>query len=800
MSEKKKSSLKRSVIVGVLLCLTMLTAAETGMIAGFCRDASSGEFLSYVNVYLEGGVGGAASNKQGYYVISDILPGAYTLVASMIGYGEQRVDINVKAGQKLRRDFILSRQTVNVEGVEITADRYRFEHEVDVGVQRIDFDQMRNIPGLVEQDLFRSLQMLPAVVSVSDFSSAMYIRGGTADQNLVLLDGVTVYNPYHLLGFYSTFILESVKGAELYTGGYPARYGGAISSVLDVDMKAGNSERFSAAGEIGLLTSRLVLEGPIPWGKGSWMVAGRRTYIDVITWSLDKIFKKAIEESDLESIYLPYHFYDLHAKVNWEATERSRFTVSGLFGDDVLAFHTKQASGSESDMDVIWGNGTMGGEWRYLFTPDLFSILRFNASRYRINVGLVETSMNDSTGEETEDSRLDLRSGIGELSTKWGLTWFTSPEHRIEFGVEGKGIEASNYVRTMMRLDEDEVLDTVWLDVKDTFFLASCYLEDRWEPTPFWVIETGLRGTYFSNGDYFRLEPRLGVKRRLTPDWALKFGAGIYNQYLYVPYPRDEESMKLPLQFNQQWLPADSNYPPLHSTMFILGSEYQLPNNLRILGLQIPDLSLSVEGYYKDIRNIRESRFQGGGIIIVDDADSNVFNMGRGYSYGGEVMLKQGSSWLGYSYSVTKFKFGEDDWFYPLHDSRHNLNFSFSLPLGKGWGFNTAWIFSSGLPYTAQIGWYQAVNWYGEPYWEPITGARSNVRYPAYHRLDVGFTKDFKICKKIDAEFYFQVLNAYWRKNVLFYDYDVDSTGTTRRSPVYSIPIPLPSFGIRGRF
>ncbi|MBD3286961.1 TonB-dependent receptor plug domain-containing protein, partial [candidate division WOR-3 bacterium] len=280
MFERKPKSTVIYISSALLLCFSMLEAAETGIIAGFCAEASSGEFLSYVNVYLEGGHGGAASNKQGYYVISGISPGTYTLVASMIGYGEKRVEVNVKAGQKVRKDFSFSQQSVGVEGVEVTAERYRFEHEVDVGVQRMDFNQMQKLPGLIEQDLFRSLQMLPAVVSVSDFSSALYIRGGTADQNLVLLDGVTVYNPYHLLGFYSTFILGSLREAELFTGGFPAKYGGAISSVLDVNMKAGNSERVTAAAEIGLLTSQLVAEGPLPWVKGSWMVAGRRTYID----------------------------------------------------------------------------------------------------------------------------------------------------------------------------------------------------------------------------------------------------------------------------------------------------------------------------------------------------------------------------------------------------------------------------------------------------------------------------------------------------------------------------------------
>jgi len=763
--------MRKGIIWAVLFLTEFLFAVETGMVAGFVREASSGEFLSYVSVYLADKSMGTATNKQGYYVLSRVPEGKHTLIVSMIGYREERLGIDVRADKRLRRDFYLKPQPLGMEPVEVTAERARFEHEVDVGVKRMDFTEMRQIPGFVEQDLFRSLAMLPGVVSVSDFTSALYIRGGTMDQNLILLDGVTVYNPYHLMGFFSTFILESLKGAELYTGGYPARYGGAISSVLDVEMKAGNSERIAGYGEIGLLTSKLVVEGPLPWGaQGSWLVAGRRTYIDAITWVMDKIIKP--------EVYLPYHFYDLQAKVNWDASERSRFTVSGFFGDDVLSLKGAEEEGYEeeeeeeegvTDLDFRWGNGTLGLRWRYLFTPQLFSVLGFNATRYRVDSKVVERN-----GEEYY---YGLRSGIGELGLQWGLSWFTAPEHVLEFGLEGKVIETSSI---------QEETDTVFYDLRDTFWLAAAYVQDKWEPTPFWVIETGMRGEYFSKGDYWRASPRLGIKRRITADWAIKAGAGLYYQYLYVPFPRDEMMLKIPVQFVQQWMPADENHPPLHSTLATLGTEHLFPK----------DMSLSLEVYFKDIRNIREAIWFGGEGITTDTGD---ISMGQGYSYGGELLLKSGSSWLGYAYSVTKYRFEEGDWFYPLHDSRHNVNFSFALPLGKGWNFTTAWVFGSGFPFTAQIGWYQHVDEDGDIESLPISGRRGEVRYPPYHRLDAGFTKSFKLFKRFDAEFYIQVLNVYARRNVLFYDYEIDKNGITQREAVPMLPVPIPSFGIRAR-
>jgi hypothetical protein len=723
----------------LLFAAGYLFAAQTGMVSGFVREAESGEFLAYASVYLADKSIGAATNKHGYYVLVDVPEGKHTIIVSMIGYREERLEIDVRAGKRLRRDFYLKPQPLGMEPVEVTAERARFEHEVDIGVRHVELSELKQIPGFVEQDLFRSLQMLPGVVSVSDFTSALYIRGGTMDQNLILLDGVTVYNPYHLLGFFSTFILESLKGAELYTGGFPARYGGAISSVLDVEMKAGNSERIAASGEIGLLTSKLVVEGPLPKGvKGSWLVAGRRTYIDLVTWSLDKMFRKSLERQGM-SIYLPYHFYDLQAKVNWDASERSRFTLSGFFGDDVLSFKEEE----EVDLDFRWGNGTLGLRWRYLFTPQLFSVLGFNATRYRVDSKVVEKDGDD-------EYYYGLRSGIGELGLQWGLSWFVKSEHLVEFGLEGKVIETFSV---------QEETDIVFYDLRDTFWLAAAYVQDKWEPTPFWVIETGLRGEYFSNGYYWRASPRLGVKRRITADWALKAGAGLYYQYLCVPLPREEMMLKIPVQFVQQWMPADENYPPLHSILATLGTEYLFPK----------DMSLSLEVYFKDIRNIREATWFGGEGITTDTGDISI---GQGYSYGAEVLLKRGSAWLGYSYSVTRYRFEDSDWFYPLHDSRHNLNICLALPLGKGWEITSAWVFSSGFPYTGAIGFSQYVDRDGNVRWRAIPGGRNNARYPPYHRLDMGFTKHFKLFKLLDAEFYLQVLNVYARRNVLFYGYE----------------------------
>ncbi len=796
----------RGVLFGVLLFTVTSFASRTGTVAGFVRDKASGEFIASAAVYLKDRSAGMSTIRDGYYVLSKLPTGKHTLICTMIGYKEQKIEINIKSGTRIRHDFHLVRNPVGMKAVEVSGDRARFEHEVDIGVQRMDFTQFQQIPGLVEQDLFRSLQMLPGVVSVSDFSSALYIRGGTADQNLVLLDGVTVYNPYHLMGFFSTFILGSLKGAQLYTGGFPARYGSAISSVLDVEMKAGNSERnITGMADIGLLTSKMILEGKLPFGaKGSWLIAGRRTYIDAVTSVIDNVRKKWLKKKDDISWYVPYHFYDLQTKINWDASEKSRFTVSGFFGDDVLKF-TDISNRDTSLVHILWGNGTLGLRWRYLFTPELFSVIQFNATRYRIN-GLLSAHgsavTTDSVKTTTKTTfNMGLKSGIGELALQWRLSYFPSPEHNIEFGIEEKLTELHNLTNggnSMKVYNEKDSLiessekDTIWTNNKDTLMLAAAYVQYKWQPTPLWVIESGVRGEYFSSGKYWRVAPRLGVKHRITADWAVKAGAGLYYQYLYVPMPRNEMELKLPVRFLQQWTPADSAHKPLQSALFTLGTEYRFPSGFA------KDLSLSCEVYYKDMRNIREAISS---MNFIGEPDTTPSIDGRGFSYGAEAMVKYRSSWISYAYSVTKYKFGKEDWFYPLHDSRNNVNISLSLPLGKGWNITSAWVFSSGFPFTGAVGWYQYVNRYGEINLKKISGKRGEVRYPPYHRLDAGFTKSFKMFKgAVDAEFYFQVLNVYARKNVLSFSYHVDDDGITRREAQYMLPFPIPSFGIRGRF
>lgn len=737
------------------------------MISGFVKDAESGEVIPFADVYLKDENIGTLTDRNGYYVLSSIPEGEHTVAVSIIGYRPVEKIILIRGGERVRFDARLKSEPVPLKGITVTAERERFKKEVDVGVRQLKLRDLKMAPGFIEQDLFKSLQILPGVAAISDFSSALYVRGGSPDQNLVLLDGVNVYSPYHLGGLFSTFNLDALKNAEFHAGAFPTEYGGVVSSVLDVEMKQGNSEHFEGRWDVSLLSSKVVLEGPIP--KGSFLIAGRRTYIDAFTYGVSKLLGK----KGIYFPYFPYYFSDLQSKVNLDLSEKNRLTVSGFFGDDVICFGDKKNEKS----DFRWGNYTLGLKWRYLFTPKIFSALLLTKSRYRMALTNVYSI------SETETGEVKLRLGIGDIGMKGDITYFPHPNHTIKIGGEGKLLNIYNLLKQ----------DTVtFLDSHEKPDYASLYLLDKWQYTPKFLLNLGLRGEYFTGGDYFRLSPRLGAKYLLRDDFALKAGHGHYYQFLNIPFPRNEIMMKLPVFMFEQWLPANENFKPASAIHYTVGAEKWLAS----------DVNLSLEGYYKTMDNLLEINMPFAWLGGENSKnDSLVFNIGTGWASGVEVLLKRKDSWIGYSFAVTKRTFDSVS-FYPIFDSRHNFNIAWTLPLGRTWNLSLQWIYRSGFPYTGPIGRYQYVeidpNGGENYYWVLIYGRRGGFRYPAYHRLDVGIEKAFKLFG-VRFTGYLQVVNLYARKNVLWFDYDFD-TEPPKRKPFSMLPIPIPSFGIRGSF
>jgi hypothetical protein len=769
--------ISRNVIRPAIALFAALGTAQAATVYGFVRDSASGEPLAFASVYLSDRSAGTATGRNGYYVLSGLPSGKVTAVWSLVGHRDVRRELVLAEGASVRSDVRLAVEAIAVSGVTASAKRERFRREVDIGVRRLDLPDLKMAPGMIEQDLFKSLQMLPGVLAVSDFASALYVRGGSPDQNLVLLDGVTVYNPYHLGGLFSTFNMDALAGAELKAGAFPAEYGGAVSSVLDVEMKQGNSERLSGKWDVGLLTSKLMFEGPIP--RGSFLVAGRRTYIDAVTWTVDRL----IRDSTI-SVYLPYYFYDLQGKLNFDASDRDRLTFSGYSGDDVIDIK------DEFDrLNFRWGNYALALKWRHIFSPRLVATTMAVRGRNRVSL-LQESFPQDTTWGDS--SRTELNFGVSDWGVKSDWTLFLDSTHTPRVGFEGKLFELRNLLKS----------DTlVYWDQRSSPLYGALYAADKWRPVEPLLLDAGVRVEFFSGGGYLRASPRVGAKYLLADDFALTAGWGLYYQYLSIPFPRNDELVKLPALFFQQWLPCDSAHAPVEAMHWALGVQKGLGHGFEA----------SLEAYYKSMRNLLETRsFLPGVVGDPGGEDTATLAVGTGWAAGAEVLVQRQGSSISYSLAFTRRTF-DSTGFWPVFDSRHNLNIGLALPLKHGWGITSQFAFRSGFPFTGPVGQFQYVGetpgwrgvggddeteWYS---WTPIGGRRGNYRLPAYHRLDLGFEKRFRLWRA-DWAVYLQVVNVYAAKNVLWYDYYTDENGRIVREPFVLLPVPIPSFGIRGGF
>lgn len=740
------------------LCLTVSRIPcqpSTGMVRGVIRDASNGETLPYVNVVLQGMRLGAVTGMNGYYVILNVPSGSYQIVASMVGYTKVESDISVTGGRTTTFDASLEPDVIQMQTIVSQAERTKFEKEVAVSSQSLTTRELRMMPALAEADLFRSLTMLPGVMAQNDFFSQLYVRGSSPDQNLVLLDGVTVYNPYHLGGIFSTFNVDAVKEAELLLGGFPAQYGGRLSSVLNVINKDGNSKEMEGVAEVSLLSSKLSLEGPSP--RGSWMFSARRTYFDKIVPMFNKEF--------------PYYFYDFHGKINVSLAPNNRLILSGLYGKDIFDYEEDVTEDEEEAEDVYWawGNKTIGLTWQYIIGTRLLSNVLVSWTSFFTDVDV------------DNDERVIIGNKIRDATLQGDWTYYASEDHEFQFGTLLRTYEFS-YLATV---DKNVGLDN---NTKPSEF--DMYLQDKWVISPLLSVQPGIRLSYFSYDKGWRAAPRFGFRYRLNEDLALNGSWGMYYQYLKT---FNDEDMYIPMEM---WF-ADEEKKPGKAVHYILGLEQWFS----------PEKSLTVEGYYKDMRDILAVNRE-----FTDDDD--FFFVGRGEAYGLEVLARKTAGrtmgWLGYSYALTKKKVIEQA-YYTKYDRRHALNAVLNYRLTDRWGLNVRWTLGSGLPYSRIIGRYRHRDysfWGGEweQYnyeWKNIEGTKNGFRYPTYNRVDMSLARTFEF-KHWDLQMYIQVINVINRKNILWYYFDYDDgdgedVSPPKRKEVSMFPL-LPTIGFRATF
>jgi len=696
---------------------------EMGMISGYIYDESSRETLIGANVYLSETAMGTATDSDGYFVILNVPKGEYELVVTYLGFGQIKNPIQVGIGESVTLNFELSPSLVELTTVDVSAQKLERKVNMQISRTNLNVRQLKSVPQLGEADLFRTLQSLPGVLTANDFSTGLIIRGGNSDQNLILLDGITVYNPSHVGGIFSNFILDAVKEADLLKGGFNAEYGGRLSAVLNVRSREGNQKHFKGKGSLSLLSAQSTMEGPI--GKGAWLASGRRTWFD-----------KVFEGTKLE---FPYYFWDFQGHIFQDLTSNDRVSFSWYAGDDDLYW-------DEFELKGQWGNETYSLNYRKLFGRKLVSNFLLAKSRFDIYFGL------------GGDAGIGERDYISDLTARNDWTFFWFDKAQLKYGIELKDLE---FVYTAEGFGE------TLFESKTATNEAAAYTKLKYWPSEKLMIEPGFRIGYYGNSkNHIFYDPRFSTKYLLTDTRYINFSIGIYHQFMETI--QDDYNPNI----LDAWFAVDKSIEPASSEQIIFGYEEYFPYNIKV----------QIEGYYKTMNNILtfvDNRSTTDESISSTNLDSLV-DAGDGYAYGGEFFLQKEigrvNGWVSYAWSISRKELNGAEYF-TNWDRRHVFNVIGNVVLPRSWSFNLKMTYQSGQPFTPILGYFYeslpggSIN---DQAIRTIPGGRNSARYPNYDRLDIGFTKRFKY-KQLSGEFFIQAINAYWAKNVFRYVYKFGS-------------------------
>ena len=749
----------------VLLISSLASQESPGgsTISGYVLDSESGEGLPGANVILSGTLMGTATNFDGYFVITEVPSGSYELKISFMGFEPLSQIVNLRSGERFRQNFELIPQTVELQEVVVTEERMERKVNIQASRVKLNLRQMKGVPQIGEADLFRALHALPGVLTETEFSTGLIIRGGNSDQNLILLDGITVYNPSHLGGFFSNFILDAVKEADLLKGGFNAEYGGRLSAVLNVRSREGNRKKFEGKASVSLISAQTTLEGPAG-EKGAWLVSGRRTYFD-------KVFQGT-------ELYFPYYFYDVQGHIFQDITKNDRISLSWYTGRDDLFWEDFLLKGR-------WENKTVSLNYRKLFSETLVSHWVLAKSRFDILFGL---------GGGSGINEVDY---IDDFTFRSDWTWFASQEAQFRFGTEVKGLDfqySASYLDSAIFMSQQSPVE------------AAAYAKMKWWPSAVFMLEPGLRVGYYDNHpEKWYFDPRLGIKYLLTEDRYLNFSLGIYHQFMETIqddfYPKIMDA----------WFAVDYSVTPASAVQVTAGYEEYFGAAWRV----------QVEAYYKTMNNMLtfvESRSTVDEIIS-DESLADLVDEGDGYAYGAELFLHKEigrlNGWVAYAHSISRKQFGGKE-YYTNWDRRHVFNILGNYRISRKWDANLKWTYQTGQPYTPILGYFiEVLPGDPEPFYRPIPGGRNSSRYEPFHRMDVGIVRHFKLFGT-PGELFIQVVNAYWQKNIFRYIYqwgntyngidddgdeliDEDDEGTPKRLRINGLPI-LPTIGVSFAF
>lgn len=730
--------------------------AQKATVSGYVRDGGNGETLIGATVLVQGTSVGTATNEYGFYSLS-LEPGNYTLVASYLGFADFIVDVDLTQGNR-QLDVELGEEGTQLVEIVVTAEEEdRNVKDLQMSVEQLDMSTIEKIPALLgEVDVLRSIQLLPGVTTVGEGAAGFNVRGGSIDQNLVILDEAPVYNSSHLFGFFSVFNPDAVKGVKLYKGGIPARFGGRLSSILDVRMREGNSKQFEAQGGIGTIFSRLALEAPIVKDKGSFLVAARRSYIDVLA---APFLDDGLEDTKL-------NFYDLTLKTNLKVGEKDQLFLSGYLGRDVFQF------GPGAGFN--WGNRTGTFRWNHLFNDRLFSNFTAYYSNYDYEIAF---------GDDEEDT-FDWNARIINYSVKPEFSYFLNPNNVWRFG--GQSIYYEFQPANALSVNAGETID-FGLD-KQFALESSLFLENELTIAERLKVNYGLRFSHFAYlggrnvytygqpaqpglespleniefiesgetiGTWQNFEPRLAIQYQLDPQTSLKASYNRTAQYIHL---LSNTTASIPLDI---WTPSTNNIAPQMANQVAIGYFRNFKGN---------KYEFSAETYYKNFENLLE--YVDGADLILNEFVEGQTLSGDGRAYGLEMMLKKAtgrfSGWVNYTLSRTERLvegINDNEWYPSRFDQTHNLNVTGFYELSARATFSASFTYNTGTPTTLpNSGYYQQ----GLFVPNNDNNGRNNYRVPDFHRLDVSLTLDpkkEKAKRRWQGQWVFGIYNLYARRN-----------------------------------
>ena len=737
------------IAVAIAIVIGVAGYAGAGTISGYVRDKENGETLPYANIVLRKGevMIGVLSNAEGFYALKDVPEGTYQLVISYVGYTpfEKKTDVGAKSA---RYNIDLKPSSFLGEEIVVEARRDEDEEILQTGFITLPTEKIRDLPSFGETDILRSLPLLPGIQSASDISSGLYIRGGSPDQTLILLDQIPLYNPSHAFGFFSTFNADAIKDMSLHKGAYPAQYGGRLGSVLDVRNRDGNRKKFEGNGGVSLISGRLLLEGPL--SSGSWMISGRRTYLDPLLSAI------RTDSTDVPS----YYFYDVNAKLNQDWGDRDKLSISAYGGRDDLRFDLED----DTFFTIRWGNTAATVKWNHIFSDNLFWNFMVAGSKY-----FSDTNIN------IFDTPILISNSIRDFSAKGDLDFFVSTKHSLSTGFLATWYD----FRYKQVFNQDEQIA-----LKETPSLYSVYLQDHWKPASVASIRVGLRANHFTEQGGLRIEPRGSFSYQFKPKWRFKAGGGAYTQYLQFVSTEAFSGSDF-------WVPLDDTVDPGRSWQAVTGLEYEASDRYKY----------SIEGYYTDMSNLVVID-QGVAVDTEGSTSEDVFvTGGTGYATGVEVFLQRRTGkftgWIGYTLGWTRRQFTElnsGKLFPTKYDRRNDLSFVVNYRTGK-WTFGSSLIYGTGQAYTPVVGRYQlrdpAVPEFEDDRYA-IPGDKNSARLLPYHRLDLSVKRKFSLFGA-EADWYVQVFNAYNRRNEWFVESGNGGDATPR---VFKMLPVVPTAGI----